>query len=108
MGLFAGRESSERNGTLSTFRKGRLLTEKVANLKGPPALLSLRETCEGQEDSGSAREGDRRAPDFEQAIILLRNVYNEIIVSGSILRLRVMVASANLSCIISFIRPRDS
>jgi len=45
MGLFADWESSERDGTrrsLSTFRKGRLLTEKVANLKGPPALLSPR------------------------------------------------------------------
>jgi len=35
----------------------------------------------------TAREkGDRRTPDFGQAIMLLRNVYNEIIVSG-ILRL---------------------
>lgn len=39
---------------LSTFRKGRLLTEKVANLKGPPALLSPRGM---RKNKRTAREG---------------------------------------------------
>lgn len=87
-----------------------MLTEKVANLKGPPALLSPRDTRKntgGEAEVARERErGNRRTLDFEQAIMLLRNVYNEIIVSG-ILRPRVTAASADLSCIISFIRPRD-
>lgn len=100
MGLFTGRGTSERRDvtgrdqtrdaawrSLSTSRKGRLLTEKVANLKGPPALLSPRDTAEGTRGTnGRARQGERvergRTPDSEQAIMLLRNVYNEIIVNG--------------------------
>lgn len=71
--------------SLSTFRKGRLLTEKVANLKGPPAFLSLSTKGLGIQKLRE-RDNSRRTSDFEQAIMLLRNVYNEIIVSG-ILRL---------------------
>jgi len=37
-------------------------------------------------ETAAREKGDRRTPDFGQAIMLLRNVYNEIIVSG-ILRL---------------------
>lgn len=66
--------------------------KKVANLKGPPALLSPRGIRKNKRRLRErVRNRDRRTPDFEQAIILLRNVYNEIIVSGSFLRLRVMV-----------------
>lgn len=38
-----------------TFRKGRLLTEKVANLKGPPALLPRPSETMNAEETTNAR-----------------------------------------------------
>lgn len=52
-GLFtAENRADETRQSLSTFRKGRLLTEKVANLKGPPALLSPRDTRKNKREKG--------------------------------------------------------
>lgn len=57
--MFTGREwrGDEAGGRLPpTFRKGRLLTEKVANLKGPPALLPRPSETMNAEETTNGRD----------------------------------------------------
>lgn len=63
--------------------EGSIVDRKSRQFKRTPgASFSARHAKEQERREGAGERGNRRTLDFEQAIMLLRNVYNEIIVSG--------------------------
>lgn len=59
--------------------EGSIVDRKSRQFKRTPGASS---SAKRNDERGGDHERERRTPDSEPAIMLLRNVYNEIIVSG--------------------------